>query len=44
MASGPESLGVRIEDMYLVTEDGAECLSARIPKTVAEIEALVGAD
>jgi Xaa-Pro aminopeptidase len=39
-----ESLGVRIEDMYLVTEDGAECLSARIPKTVAEIEALVGAD
>jgi Xaa-Pro aminopeptidase len=35
-----QSLGVRIEDMYLVTEDGARCLSANIPKTVAEIEAL----
>ena len=39
-----ESLGIRIEDMYLVTADGNECLSAAIPKTVAEIEALVGAD
>jgi Xaa-Pro aminopeptidase len=39
-----ESLGVRIEDMYLVTADGSECLSAAIPKTVEEIEALVGAD
>jgi Xaa-Pro aminopeptidase len=39
-----ESLGIRIEDMYLVTKDGCECLSAAIPRTVAEIEALVGAD
>jgi len=37
-----ESLGVRIEDLYLVTETGAECLSKMIPKTVAEIEALIG--
>jgi Xaa-Pro aminopeptidase len=39
-----EKLGVRIEDMYLVTKDGCECLSTAIPRTVAEIEALVGAD
>jgi Xaa-Pro aminopeptidase len=39
-----ENLGIRIEDMYLVTKDGNECLSAAIPRTVAEIEALVGAD
>jgi Xaa-Pro aminopeptidase len=39
-----ESLGIRIEDMYLVTADGSECLSAAIPRTVAELEALVGAD
>jgi Xaa-Pro aminopeptidase len=39
-----ESLGIRIEDMYLVTPTGSECLSAAIPRTVAEIEALVGAD
>lgn len=37
-----ESLGVRIEDLYLVTESGNECLSKMIPKTIAEIEALVG--
>jgi hypothetical protein len=30
--------------MYLVTKDGCECLSSAIPRTVAEIEALVGAD
>lgn len=39
-----EKLGVRIEDMYLVTKDGCECISSAIPRTVAEIEALVGAD
>lgn len=39
-----EALGIRIEDCYLVTEDGSECLSARIPKSVEAIEAIVGAD
>jgi Xaa-Pro aminopeptidase len=39
-----ENLGIRIEDMYLVTADGSECLSGAIPRTIAEIEALVGAD
>ncbi|HVJ20461.1 MAG TPA: Xaa-Pro aminopeptidase [Polyangiaceae bacterium] len=31
--------GIRIEDDVLVTKDGAEVLTAGIPKTVAEIEA-----
>ncbi|BDZ55957.1 aminopeptidase P family protein [Agromyces marinus] len=34
-------IGVRIEDDILVTADGAENLSARIPRTIAEVEAWV---
>ncbi len=36
-----ENIGVRIEDDILVTETGAKNLSARVPRTVAEIEKLM---
>ncbi|MCZ6689757.1 MAG: Xaa-Pro peptidase family protein [Planctomycetota bacterium] len=36
-----EGIGVRIEDMYLVTEAGYERLSGGVPRTVDEIEGLV---
>ncbi len=36
-----ESLGVRIEDDYLMTEDGAMCLSEELPKKIDEIEAMM---
>jgi Xaa-Pro aminopeptidase len=34
-------IGIRIEDDVLVTTDGCEVLTAALPKTVAEIEALM---
>jgi len=36
-----ENLGVRIEDDILITETGAKLLTARLPRTLAEIEALM---
>jgi Xaa-Pro aminopeptidase len=36
-----ENLGVRVEDTILITEEGCENLTAGIPRTVREIEALM---
>lgn len=33
-----ESLGIRIEDMYWIVDDGAVCLTEGIPRTIAELE------
>jgi Xaa-Pro aminopeptidase len=39
-----EEIGIRIEDTVAVTENGCECLSLGVPRTVAEIEALMKED
>jgi Xaa-Pro aminopeptidase len=36
-----ENLGVRVEDTVLITEDGCENLSAGLPRSIDEIEALM---
>jgi Xaa-Pro aminopeptidase len=36
-----ETLGIRIEDTVVITEDGYENLSDGLPRTVEEIEALM---
>ena len=36
-----ESIGVRIEDDYLVTASGVTCLSAVLPKKAQELENLI---
>lgn len=36
-----ESIGIRIEDNYWITKDGAVCLSEDLPKEVEDIEAVM---
>ncbi|MFH2010603.1 MAG: aminopeptidase P N-terminal domain-containing protein [bacterium] len=42
LPAGLAGLGVRVEDDVLVTKAGCEVLTAGLPRTVAELEAVVG--
>ena len=35
-----EEIGIRVEDTFLVTAQGLECLTCGCPKAVADVEAL----
>ncbi len=36
-----EGVGIRVEDDYLITDGGAENLSAALPRDAAAVEAMV---
>ncbi len=36
-----ENLGIRIEDDFLITEDGCRCLSKQLPKELEEVEKMM---
>lgn len=37
-----ERFGIRIEDNYVITSTGSDCLSAALPKTIESVEKMVG--
>jgi Xaa-Pro aminopeptidase len=39
-----EEIGIRLEDNIVITETGCEILSAGVPRTVQEVEALMKSD
>ena len=38
-----KDIGIRIEDSFLVTDTGLECLSPGVPRTIDEVEAFLNA-
>lgn len=38
-----EKTGIRVEDDWLITSEGAECLSSSLPRDLAGVEAMIGA-